>query len=131
MVEHTTEKVADTLSAADILAVVDMKAVMGKQSLDTVTALCLVLHIDYMDQIVRIPSVRQLRVGYHTHYRNVYWDHFSYHNLYRKQGSLYSVDLLQHAYHVHIVYRTRYFLRPEHDRLGTYSSLELEREWVE
>ena len=117
MVEHTAEKVADILSAvdtevenmkvADILAVVDMKAAMGKESLDTVTALCLVLHIDCMDQTVCIPPARQLRVGYHTHHRNVHGDHFAYHNLYRKQSSLYSVDLLQHAYHVHIVYRTR------------------------
>jgi hypothetical protein len=116
MVEHMAEKVADTLSAvdtkvgnmkvADILPVVDMKAVVGKESLDMVTALCLMLHIDYMDQIVRIPSVRQLRVGYHTRYRNVHWDHFACHNLYRKQGLLYSVELLQHAYHVHIVCRT-------------------------
>jgi hypothetical protein len=53
------EQVADTLSAVDtevgnmkvvdILAVVDMKAAMDKESLDTVTALYLMLHIDYMD----------------------------------------------------------------------------------
>ncbi len=59
MVEHMAEKVAGTLSAvdtkvgnmkvADILTVVDMKAAMGKESLDMVAGLCLVYHIDCMD----------------------------------------------------------------------------------
>jgi len=119
MVEHTAGEIvaADTV-AADMLAAVDTKpADMGvavdtkpatdRESLDTVTALHLVRYTDYIDRTVRILSVAWPLVECRSHHRNVYQHHFAYHNLYRKQDRQpCSAEPPQHAYRVHIVYRT-------------------------
>jgi len=91
---------------ADMLVAADTKPAMDRESLDTVTAVHFVRYTDYIDWMVRILSVAWLLVECRSHHRNARWDHFAYHNLYRKQSQPCSAEPLRHAYHVHIVYRT-------------------------
>jgi hypothetical protein len=131
MVEHTAGAgefvLADTLTAdmvvaahtepadmaaavdmepVDMAAAVDTEPVMDKEYLDTVTALYFVHYTDYIDRMVCILSVMWPLVECHSRHRNAHWDHFVYHNLYRKLSLPCSVEPLRHAYHVHILYRT-------------------------
>jgi hypothetical protein len=107
MVEHTAGEIvlADTVTV-DMLVAVDTKPVTDRESLDMVTAVHFVHYTDYIDRMMRILSVAWLLVECHSHHRNAHWDHFAYRNLYRKQSQPCSAELLRHAYHAHIVYRT-------------------------
>src|SRR3954468_4834868 len=125
MVEHTAGAgefvLPDTLTAdmvvadmaaavdtepVDMVVAADTEPVTDREYLGTVTALYFVDYTDYIDWMVGIPSVTWPPVEYHSHHKNAHWDHFVYHNLYRKLNLPCSVEPLQHAYHVHILYRT-------------------------
>src|SRR5437879_12202120 len=98
MVEHTAEEIvladmvtADMLAAgdtnpADMGIAGDTNPATDRESLDTVTAVHFVHYTDYIDRTGHIQSVAQLLVECRSHHRNVHWDHFACHNLYRKQS---------------------------------------------
>jgi hypothetical protein len=99
------EAAVDTLPA-DMETAVDTLPATDREYSDTVTALYFVHYTDYIDRTVGIPSVRWPLVECHSHHRNAHWDHFVYHNLYRKLSLPRSAEPLRHAYHVHILYKT-------------------------